>query len=140
VEVAMSTMAYAVERKHHLLATVVWAVLFWSVAAVLVATAHQRIDSISPVACLAAKVLAIGVTAFAYIELTAREATIDHALLVGVAWVFLAIFAEVALASVGGHGWFELLGSPAKPLFRAALMAAWLVAPALFATARSAAD
>ena len=102
--------------------------LFWAVAAALVLA--MPIEAV--------KVVAIVAAAFAYIRFTARNATFEHALLVGAAWVILAIVAEVFEASRSGHGWFDLVGSPAHPAARALLLIAWVGAPALFVRTRSA--
>ena len=102
-------------------------VLFWAVAAALVLAVPFEV----------VKVIAIVAAAFAYIQFTARKATLDHALLVGAAWVVLAIVAEVFEASRSGHGWFDLVGSPAHPASRAMLLIAWVGAPALFVRSRS---
>jgi len=79
------------------------------------------------------KIGAILVAAFLYIRLTARHCTVDHALLVGIAWLLLDIAAEIATASHPGKGWFALTGTPMKPVVRDVLLLAWVAAPALFA-------
>ena len=138
----MSAMTYTAtprfsHRKHHLVITGALIVLFWAAAALLVLAAHQEIDSISPRVGVVVKLAAIIVIGFAYMALTARDATVDHALLVGTLWLLLAIIAEVVATAHFGHPWFELLGAPTKPLYRCFLMFAWVAAPALFARARS---
>jgi hypothetical protein len=107
-------------------------VIFWSVAAVLVAIVHQRIDATSPVASAAGKVGAILVVAAAYVRLTAAGSTLDNALLVGTAWVLLGIAAEITITTASGRQWFALLGSPANGGLRCVLLIAWIIAPALF--------
>jgi hypothetical protein len=77
--------------------------------------------------------LAIVATALVYMKFAAREATIDHALFAGATWLVLGILAELVIAARIGHGWFEIIGSPASSL-RNVLMFAWIFAPALFAT------
>jgi hypothetical protein len=140
-EVDMSTMTYAAprfwERRHHGITTATLVMLFWAVAAVLVTVAHQTINPISPIDAVLAKICAIGFAAFLYIKLTAREATINHALLVGIVWIVLSIAAEITATASGGRGWFALLGSPADPVLRDILLFVWVGAPTLFVRARS---
>lgn len=104
--------------------------LYWVVAAALVLGADRVL--ISPAARVTLKAAAIIATAFAYMRLTAREATLDHALFAGVTWLVLSIVAELLLTRHFGRGWFDLLGSPDSAL-RNILMFAWIGAPALFA-------
>ncbi len=101
-------------------------VLFWAMAAALVLAVPYD----------AVKGGLIVIAAFAYMR-TMRGATIDHALLVGAAWVVLAIVAEVFQASRSGSGWFNLVGSPAHPNARVMLLIAWVGAPSLFVRTRS---
>lgn len=100
----------------------IYVLLFWAAAAALVLASSYE----------AAKIGAVVLVSFAYIRWTARDATLEHALLVGAAWLVLAIVVEVFEASTTGRGWFDLVGSPAHPVARAALLAAWVGAPALF--------
>ena len=106
---------------------------FWAAAAVLVLWADRTITW--PVGGVLLKTLAIVLVAFAYMRLAVREATLDHALFVGVTWLLLAIGAELLLTRHFGRSWFELLGSPDSAL-RNILMFAWIGAPALFARYR----
>jgi hypothetical protein len=133
----MTLMAHGAERfahrHHHPVATALSVTLFWAVAAVLVATAHSMVDPISPKAGAALSIAGLIGTAWAYSLLVAREAGIDHALGVGIAWLVLSIATEVALTASIGTGWFALLGSPDRPLFRNVLLFVWIFAPALFA-------
>jgi hypothetical protein len=108
------------------------AVVFWSVAALLVALAHQRLDASSPVASVAIEVSTIVAMAAVYIRIVSPEATLDHALFVGTTWVLLAISAEIIMTASSGRQWFALLGSPAHGGLRCVLLIAWLIAPALF--------
>ncbi len=133
----MFSMSIAAERKHHLATTLAFIVVFWAIGAVPVAAAHTRFDAVSPLGSALFKVAVILLTAFIYIELTARTATVDHALLVGASWVMLAIVAEVVIASNVHHGWYELIGSPAHPLLRDLVLFTWIGAPALFARHRA---
>jgi hypothetical protein len=111
--------------------------LFWVAAALLVFAAHQLLDRISSVAAATVKVMAIVGVAFAYMRLTARETTLDHALFVGIAWLLFDIVAELATTSMVGRGWYQLIGSPAKASLRDLLMVTWITAPAIFARYRS---
>lgn len=104
----------------------IFVVLFWAAAAALVLASHSE----------AVKIGAIVIVAFSYIRVM-REATLEHAFLVGVAWLVFAIVAEVFEAFTTGRGWFDLLGSPAHPLLRVALLLAWIGAPALFVRNRA---
>ena len=137
----MSTMTYAAprfwQRKHHLVTTATLVVLFWAIAAVLVTIVHQTINPISPIDAVLAKICVIGFAAFLYIRLTAREATVNHALFVGLMWIALSIAAEITATASSGHGWFALLGSPSEPVLRDILLFVWVGAPTLFVRARS---
>jgi hypothetical protein len=115
----------------------IFAVLLWAAAAVLVLAANYEIESISPALDGAAKVGAIVLAAWAYVRLCAPHATLEHAVVVGVAWLVFAVVVEVFEASTTGRGWFDLIGSPAHPALRALLLVAWVGAPALFVRARS---
>jgi hypothetical protein len=66
-------------------------------------------------------------------RLGAPEGTIDHALGVGIAWLVMAIFTEVVVAAVVGHGWYLVLGSPARPALRNLFLFVWIFGPAVFA-------
>lgn len=119
------------QRRAHLAKTTSLVVSFWGVAALVVIALH-RILPTPPVACATLQALAIVATALVYMKFAAGEATIDHALFVGAAWLVLSIVAELVIAEHVGHGWFEIIGSPASAL-RNVLMFAWILAPALFA-------
>ncbi len=112
-------------------------VLFWIAAALMVFSAHQVVEPMSAAAGVTLKIVAIVAVAFAYVRVAARTATLEHALGVGVAWLALDIVAEVVTASMVGHSWFELIGSPAKPALRDLMLVTWIVAPAIFARSRS---
>lgn len=119
------------------LARAAMVMLFWIAAALLVLAAHQMLDPIAPLASAAVKVVAIVGAAFAYMRLSAYQATLDHALSVGVAWLLFNVIAELLTARVVGHGWFELIGSPSSPWLRNLLMIAWIASPAIFARIRA---
>lgn len=121
---------------HHPLTTSALVVLFWIGAATLVAACHTKLDAHSLAACTVATIASIVVAAYAYTRLCARCAGVDHALAVGIAWLVLAIAAEVAISSRVGHAWYSLLGTPAHPLLRNVLLFVWVFAPALFARAQ----
>jgi hypothetical protein len=118
--------------KRHGVTRAVMAVAFWSIAALLVALVHQKLDANSPVASVALEVSTIVAMAAVYIRIVSPEATLDHALFVGTAWVLLAISAEIIMTASSGRQWFALLGSPAHGGLRCVLLIAWLIAPALF--------
>lgn len=100
--------------------------LFWIAAALLVLTAHALIDPYSNAAGALVKVGVILFAAFLYIRLTARNATVDHAVFVGLAWLLLDIVTEVTM-----H--VNLLGSTSAPATRNLMLLTWIAAPALFA-------
>lgn len=104
--------------------------LYWGMAAVLVFGVDRTLAS--PGTAVAVKTAAIILVALAYMRLTARKATLDHALFVGVTWLLLSIIAELLLSRHLHRSWFDLLGSPDSAL-RNVLMFAWIGAPALFA-------
>jgi hypothetical protein len=104
--------------------------LYWAMAAVLVLWADREFSS--PAAGVSVKTFAIVLVAFAYMRLTARKASLDHALFVGVTWLVLSIVAELLATRHFRRSWFELMGSPDSAL-RNILMFAWIGAPALFA-------
>lgn len=110
------------------------AVVFWGIAALLVALVHQKVGAASPVASVALEVMAIVAMAAVYIRVVSPHATLDHALFVGTTWVLLAIAAEIIMTASSGRQWFALLGSPAHGGLRCVLLIAWIVAPALFAS------
>jgi hypothetical protein len=101
------------------------------VAALLVGIANSQLAA-SPVAAVVIEVLAILIMAAAYMRIAVPEATLDHALFVGTAWVLLAIATELIMTARSGRQWFALLGTPANGGLRCVLLIAWLIAPALF--------
>lgn len=100
------------------------AVLFWLLAAALAATGGGRAAVVIP---------AIAGAAYAYTRLCAKQAGVAHALGVGIAWLVLAIVAEIVISGLLGRGWYALIGSPERPLLRNILLFVWVFAPALFA-------
>jgi len=124
------------QRKHHTATRIALVAAFWSVAALLVAIAHQSIDATSPVVSAAVEVIAIVVIAGAYIRLVTPEATLDHALFAGTMWVVLGIATEMVMTAHSGRQWFALLGSPANGGLRCVLLITWVIAPALFVRSR----
>ena len=132
-----TTMIYQAERRfakreHNTVTRAALVIAFWSIAAILVALVHQRLDAGMPVASVVIKVGAIILIAAAYNKLAASEATLDHALLSGTTWVLLGIATEIAITATSGRQWFALLGSPANGGLRCVLLIAWVIAPALF--------
>jgi hypothetical protein len=111
-------------------------VVFWSVAALLVAIVHQTIDASSPVVSVILKVGAIVAIAAAFSRLAASEGTLNYALFVGTTWVLLDIATEIFMTVRSGHQWFALIGSPANGGLRCVLLIAWIIAPALFVRSR----
>jgi hypothetical protein len=121
-----------VKREHHAVTKAALVIAFWSIAAILVALVHQRMDVTSPVASVVIKVAAIILIAAAYSKLAASEATLDHALFAGTTWVLLGIATEIAITASSGRQWFALLGSPVNGGLRCVLLISWIIAPALF--------
>jgi hypothetical protein len=128
---AISHGAEPAHRPAHLVKTAVLVVLFWSAAASLVVLLNRFLQGSSPVLCVAAQTLAILAAAFLYMRFAASVCSVDHALFVGAAWLVLAIAAEISMTARTGHGWYEIIGSPASAL-RNILMFAWILAPSLF--------
>lgn len=111
-------------------------VVSWMVAAALVLAANYWIEPRSAEVDGVVKVAALVLVGFGYMRVM-RESTLEHALLVGSAWLSLAVVVEVFEASTKGRGWFDLIGSPAHPIIRTVLLIAWVGAPALFVRTRS---
>ncbi|HET8775588.1 MAG TPA: hypothetical protein VFP80_17445 [Thermoanaerobaculia bacterium] len=107
--------------------------VFWIAAAGLVVTCHAGLDARSPSGCAVATIAAIAGVAYAYTRLCAPNAGASHALGVGIAWLVLAIVAEIAISARVGHGWYSLIGTPDRPLLRNVFLFVWVFAPALFA-------
>lgn len=124
------------QKKHNTATRSALVVGFWSIAALLVAVLHQRMDVTSPVVSASIEVIAIVSIAGAYIRLTNPEATLDHALFAGTTWVLLGIATEIAMTANSGRQWFALLGSPANGGLRCVLLITWLIGPALFIRSR----
>lgn len=111
-------------------------VLFWLIAALLVAGVDMTLAHVEPWVNVGARAIAIVVAALAYMRLAAPRATLEHAIGVGALWLFFGILLEVAMSAHTGRGCYELLGSPDSAL-RNVLLIAWVVAPALFARHQS---
>jgi hypothetical protein len=136
-EVEMTTMTHPAvsfaDSRHHPLTTAVLVGLFWLAAAALVGTAHTKIDPLSVSGGSAASIAAVFISAYCYTRLCARHAGITHALSVGIAWLVLAIATEMAMTTHLGRGWYDLIGTPDRPLLRNVFMFGWVFAPAFFA-------
>ena len=107
--------------------------LFWAAAGVLVVSVHEEIDARSASAGAAATIAAIAIAAWAYTRWCARNAGLSHALGVGIAWLTLAMAAEMAMTTRLGRDWYDLLGSADRPLLRNIYFFVWIFAPAVFA-------
>ena len=112
--------------------TTVRIVLFWIAVAILVVAVDRNVSPRSPVTGAAVKVFVMAAVAFIYMRGVGHRATLDHALVVGVAWLLLAIVVEMSMTASRPRGWFGLLGSPDSAL-RNVVMIAWIAMPALFA-------
>jgi hypothetical protein len=126
----------AAQQKQSAVTRLALIVVFWVVAALLVAVAHQTMAAASPVISVAIETIAIVAVAGAYIRLAAPEATLDHALFAGTTWVLMGIAAEIVMTANSGRQWFALLGSPTNGGLRCVLLIAWIIAPALFVRSR----
>jgi FtsH-binding integral membrane protein len=137
----MTTMTRSVEplarNRRRAVTTAAFVALFWAIAAVLVATAHLQFDRISPLGSAAVEIAVLVGVAFGYMRFAARDGTVDHALLVGIVWLLLTIVAELLIQSRVHHGWFALLGTPARPVLRNVFLFVWIFAPAMFARRES---
>lgn len=111
-------------------------VVCWALAAGAVALLHRSLEARFPGSCVAVSVTVIVMMAFAYMRVAARDATIDQALLIGIAWGLLTIVAEIVDVTKFSPT-YPLLGSPAHEAFRDVMLIAWIGAPALFARRRS---
>lgn len=119
------------KSKHRASVRAALAAACWTVAALAVGFTNSQLAS-SPVAAVVIEVAAILMMAAAYMRIACPEATLDHALFVGTAWVLLAIATELLMTTHSGRQWFALLGSPANGGLRCVLLIAWLIAPAVF--------
>lgn len=119
-------------RRHHIATTAALIVAFWMVAAALVAWINgffARPDA----GCVVTRLLAILVVAWLYVRLTARDASVEHTVIVGISWVLLGVTTEMAMTETLGHPWFRLLGAPHPSFAHNLTIIAWLAAPTLFA-------
>ena len=133
----MTTMTHPAARfadsRHHPLTIAILVGSFWLAAATLVGTMHAKIDPLSVPGGAAASIGAVFVCAYCYTRWCARHAGVTHALSVGIAWLVLAIAAEIAMTAHLGGGWYDLIGTPDRPLLRNVFMFVWVFAPAFFA-------
>jgi hypothetical protein len=129
---ATHSVASFAESHHHPAVTAALVFLLWLAAAGLVVAARTVLDPLSPAGAAFAGTVAVVLTAYAYMRLCARWRGVGHALGVGVAWLMLAIVAEVAMTAVLDHEWCGLLGSPERPLLRNFFLFVWIFAPSLF--------
>lgn len=121
------------DSRHHPLITSALVGLFWLAAATLVATIHVELDRLSIWGGASAAIGAVFVCAYFYTRLCARHAGVTHALSVGIAWLVLAIAAEIAMTTHLGRGWYGLIGTPNRPFLRNVFLFVWVFAPAFFA-------
>ena len=116
-----------IRREFRCAAIALSVVAFWIIAALLVSTTGS----------LVLKTGVIVLAALAYMRIAGREATIEHALLVGMAWTSMSIVAEIIVATTSHRSWSGLLGAADHAAFRNVLLVTWLAAPAVFARRRS---
>lgn len=127
------THATAAATRLHFATRAAVAIALWAAAAVVVVTTHRMFAPVSASADVVAKTLVIFVAGFAYARLASPRTTVNQALIVGASWLFLGVIAEVIVSSATHHPWFQILGSPAKPILRDVVLFAWVAAPAFFA-------
>jgi len=132
----MTSITNIAPTKRRSAARVALVAVFWIIAALLVAVAHQKLYAASPVVAVVIEALAIVATAGIYIRITAPHSTLDHALFVGTVWVLLGIATEIAMTANSGRQWVALLGSPTNGGLRCVLLIVWVIAPALFVRSR----
>ena len=120
------------EARHHPVTTALLVVVSWVVASTLVAAAHMRVEELSAPGGAMAVIASIVAVSYLYMRLCAPQATMSHALGVGIAWLLMAIGTEIAFATRLNHPWYEILGSPAHPLLRTVFLFVWIFSPALF--------
>ena len=113
--------------------TPVLVTLFWLAAAAVVGMAHVEIDPLSVAAGSIVAIGAVFVGSYCYTRWCAPQAGVTHALGVGIAWLVLAIATEIAMTSHLGRGWYDLIGTPDRPLLRNVFLFVWVFAPAFFA-------
>ncbi len=123
--------------RRHATVTVAMLFLFWAIAVILVVATDRIVAPISLTMSVSLKVVAIIVTAYAYMRLAARNTSFDSALFGGAAWAILTIITELIATTNAGHGWFALMGSPQHGAQRELLLLAWIAAPALLARNRA---
>jgi hypothetical protein len=136
ISMTQSIDRQAAQRKHNAATRAALIVVFWGVAALLVAVANRSMYATSPVICVAIEVVAIVAVAGMYVRLVMPESTLDHALLAGTTWVLLGIATEIAMTASSGRQWTALIGSPANGGLRCVILIAWIIAPALFVRSR----
>ncbi|MGA7616136.1 MAG: hypothetical protein WBX15_13250 [Thermoanaerobaculia bacterium] len=120
----------------HLVTTAVLVAIFWLPAAILVVGAHAALDAQSAAGSETAALAGLGVIAYGYTRLVARESGVAHGIGVGIAWLLLSIVAELALRKTA-QGAVDLLGSPSRPFLRDICVLGWIFAPSLFVRRRS---
>jgi hypothetical protein len=125
------------QRKQHLATRIAFMAICWAIAAIVVMTVQEHFGTVSAAVCVGLKSAVIIFAAMVYMKLVEPHASLDHAILVGMIWLVLAMFFEIGEASRLGRGWYELLGPPSQPVPRDIVLFVWLAAPALFARART---
>ena len=121
------------ETRHDAATTAGLVVVFWMAAAAAVTAAQMKLHPVSPAGATVATIIAIVLAAWGYTRFCARCAGISHALGVGIAWLVLGSVTELVMATLAGHGWFGVLGSPDRPLLRNVIFFVWIFSPAIFA-------
>jgi hypothetical protein len=128
----MTTIAHTAALRRPI-AVAVPVVFFWVVAATFAAAAHLRLEPFSVAGGSVAAIAAVMLAAYAYTWFCARDKGTTHALGVGIAWLVMAIAAEMIMTTHLRHGWYGLLGTPARPLMRNLFLFVWVFAPLPFA-------
>lgn len=138
--IAMTEPNASVAVGRHPVMTAALVLLCWIGSAALVALAHARLDSLSATGSVVAVIVSIFFVAWIYMRLITPQATVTHALGVGIAWLVLTVVAEMIADALAGYGWYPFLGSPDRPLLRNIALFVWIFAPALFARRSSQSD
>lgn len=105
---------------------------FWALGVLLLIAVHQILAPYTVAGCVAAKVVLLFASSFAYVRFTSHDVTVEQGLSAGLLWLALAIAAEIAL-SITAHRSFELTGPQARPILRYVVSFTWIVSPTLFA-------
>ncbi|HEX9163967.1 MAG TPA: hypothetical protein VF980_19830 [Thermoanaerobaculia bacterium] len=108
------------------------AILWWSWAAAFVVMAQQTFGRTSLAAVIVAKAVVILLAGAAYVKF-ARDCSVEHAIVVGAAWIVLSVAAELIVSTQTHHAWYGLLGPESSQVVRDLLLILWVASPAVSA-------